>query len=178
MKALVPSKELPAYLRKLAAASMLVVSMTSPMFEIATTAKSTYEMATMVECCGELLGDAPYMIESRKSDDPQDLPTPELTYSGYAFAITIRAKLARSGVAIGGHNALREALANYEYLQFDKHDPADMVTSLLIKIPTEPSELEKLKALLMNTTIWFAIDDGSGFYHLGNSMMGNGIYLS
>ncbi|MEN4946602.1 hypothetical protein [Pseudomonas proteolytica] len=175
LKRLVQKHELPGYLKGLAAASILVVSMSSPVMEIASTVKSTYEMAYLVENYGQYLGQGPYMIESKEGHEWKDTPFPDPVILGYAFAFTVRARLARSGTEIGGHRTLRESLSGYEYLQMSKPAADDMVTSILIKMPTDPSELQVLRDLLAETTIMFSIDDGSGFFHVGNTMMGNGL---
>ena len=175
MKELVQKNDLPSYLKGLAAASMLVVSMSSPVMEIASTVKSTYEMAYLVENYGQYIGQGPYMIESKESHEWKDTPIPDPVIAGYAFAFTVRARLARSGQEIGGHNTLREALSDYEFLQMSRPGSDDMVTSILIKMPADPAELQILRDLLAETTIMFSIDDGSGFFHVGNTMMGNGL---
>ena len=175
MKELVQKNDLPSYLRGLAAASMLVVSLSSPVMEIASTVQSTYEMAYLVENYGQYLGQGPYMIESKEGHEWKDTPFPDPVISGYAFAFTVRARLARSGTEIGGHRTLRESLSGYEYLQMSKARDDDMVTSILIKLPTDPVELQSLRDLLAETSVMFSIDDGSGFFHVGNTMMGNGL---
>ncbi|MGX9378993.1 hypothetical protein [Pseudomonas sp. JQ36] len=177
MKELVQKNDLPAYLRGLAAASMLVISLSSPVMEIASTVKSTYEMAYLVENYGQYIGEGPYMIESQDGKEWKESPQPDPVITGYAFAFTVCARLVRSGKEIGGHHSLRKSLAGYEYIQMDRLDDA-MVSSILIKMPTDPVELQALKDLLAETTVMFSIDDGSGFFHLGNTMMGNGIYHS
>lgn len=178
MKALVQKEDLQTYLKELAAASMFVVSMTTPFFEISSTFKSAYEMAYVVENYGQYIGQGPYMIESKDGHEWKELQMPDPVISGYAFAFTVRAVLARSGQEIGGHYSSRKALSGYECLQISKPKSDDMVTSILIKLPTDPVELQKLRELLAENTIMFSIDDGSGFFHLGNTMMGNGIFRS
>ena len=178
MRQLVQKNDLPAYLRGLAAASMLVVSMSTPVMEIATTVKSTYEMAYLVENYGQYIGEGPYMIESKDGHEWKEAPTADPVITGYAFAFTVCARLVRSGKEIGGHHSLRKALAGYEYIQMDRLDDDAMVSSILIKMPADPAELQTLRNLLTETTVMFSIDDGTGFFHLGNTMMGNGIYHS
>ncbi|WP_223531289.1 hypothetical protein [Pseudomonas sp. GL-R-19] len=175
MKELVQKKDLPAYLRGLAAASMLVVSMSTPVFDIASTLKSSYEMAHVVENYGQYIGDGPYMIESKEAHEWKDTPTPDPIIAGYALAFTAQARLTRTGEDIGGHNTLREALSGYEYLQMARPNDDERVTTILIKMPSDPVELRKLREVLAETTIMFSIDDGSGFFHPGNTMMGNGL---
>lgn len=106
MKELIQKKDLPAYLRGLAAASMLVVSMSTPVFDIASTLKSSYEMAHVVENYGQYIGDGPYMIESKEGHEWKDTPIPDPIIAGYALAFTAQARLTRTGEGIGGHNTL------------------------------------------------------------------------
>ncbi len=157
---------------------MLVVSMTTPIFEISSTVKSSYEMAYMVENYGQYIGTGPYMIESKDGHEWKELPIPDPVITGYAFAFTICAKLVRSGKEVGGHHTLRKSLAGYEYIQMDRINDDAMVSSILIKMPSDPAELLTLRKLLAETTVMFSIDDGTGFFHVGNTMMGNGIYHS
>jgi len=180
MKKLVQQKDVPGYLKGLAAASMLVVSMTSPVFEIASTIKSTYEMAHVFENYGHLLGEGPYMIESKDGHEWKETLMPDPVIAGYAFAFTFRARVVRSGREIGGHSSLRAGLSPYEYIQVTKPSDDDgiMVSSILVKLPTDPVELQSLRELLAATTFMFSIDDGTGVFHEGNTFMGHGFYRS
>ncbi|NBB33150.1 hypothetical protein [Pseudomonas sp. BC115LW] len=178
MKELVQKADLAAYLRGLGAASMLVVSMSSPVFEISSTVKSSFEMAYMVENYGQFIGEGPYMIESKDGREWKESQLPDPVITGYAFAFTVCARLVRSGKEIGGHHSLRNALSGYEFIQMDRLDESAMVSSVLIKMPTDPAELQTLRDILAETTVFFSVDDGSGYFHLGNTMMGNGIYHS
>ncbi|ETK18133.1 hypothetical protein [Pseudomonas sp. FH1] len=178
MKQLVQKNDLPTYLRGLAAASMLVVSMSTPVMEISSTVKSTYEMAYLAENYGQFIGEGPYMIESKDGHEWKDTPMPDPVISGYAFAFTICATLVSNGKQIGGYQSLIKGLSDYEYLAMTELSPRTMVATLLVKLPTVPSELQKLRDLLAATTVMFSVDDGSGYFHAGNTMMGNGIPLA
>lgn len=175
MKKTVQKSEIAAYLRGLAAASMLVVSLSSPVMEVASNIQSAAEIAQIFEKYSQYIGEGPYMIESKPGDQWTDTPMPDPVISGYAIAFTVRATLTRTGREIGGYSTLRKALVDYEYLQTSRSGADDMVTTILIKLPTAPSELQTLRELLAETTIMFSVDDGSGYFHLGNTMMGNGI---
>ena len=172
--------EFVSHLKMLGATGMLVISMGSPVFEIASTVKSAYEVARLAESRPTWFGDGPYWIESGKHDHWEDAPAPELVYYGYAIAFSIEAKLRRDGRVIGGHDRLLAALSDYEYLVRPEPSerPDDMVRSVLIKLPTDPAELSKLKTILLEESVTAAIDDGSGEIHLSNTFTGNGVKVS
>lgn len=178
MKKLVQQEDLQAYLKELAAASMLVVSMTTPMLEISSTLKSSYEVAYVVENYGQYIGKGPYMIESKEVHEWKEPQIPEPVISGYAIAFSVRATMRAGGKAVGGYHSLRTALADYECLHLANTNSDDMASSILIRLPTDPVEIQKLREILLEYSVMFSIDDGSGVFHLGNTLMGNGVYHS
>ncbi|WJO19897.1 hypothetical protein LU688_16540 [Pseudomonas soli] len=178
MKKLVQQEDLQAYLKELAAASMLVVSMTTPMLEISSTLKSTYEVAYVVENYGQYIGKGPYMIESKEAHEWKEPQIPDPVISGYAIAFSVRATMRAGSKGVGGHHSLRKALADYECLHMANTKSEDMVSSILIRLPTDPMEMQKLREILLEYSVMFSIDDGSGVFHLGNTLMGNGVYHS
>lgn len=157
---------------------MLVVSMSSPVFEISSTIKSTAELAVVVDRYGQYIGDGPYMVESKPGNEWKDTPIPDPVIAGYAIAFTISATLVSDGRQIGGYQSLINGLSGYEYLLMTELNPEKMCASLLVKMPSDPGELQKLRELLAATSVMFSVDDGSGYFHEGNTMMGNGIPLS
>lgn len=178
MKKLVQKKDLAGYLRGLAAASMLVVSMSSPFFEIASTIKSTAELAFVVDRYGQYIGDGPYMVESKPGHEWKDTPIPDPVIAGYAIVFTISATMASNGRKIGGYQSLMAGLSSYEYLSMTQLGPDKMSAAFLVKMPTDPGDLQKLRELLAATSAMFSVDDGSGYFHEGNTMMGKGIPLA
>lgn len=178
MKKLVQQEELQGYLKELAAASMLVVSMTTPLLEISSTIKSSYEVAYVVENYGQFIGKGPYMIESKEAHEWKELQVPDPVISGYAIAFSVCATLRANGRGVGGHHSLRNALADYECLHMAQTNSNDMASSILIRLPTDPVEIQKLREILLEYSVMFSIDDGSGLFHLGNTLMGNGVYHS
>jgi hypothetical protein len=176
MKELVQQKDLQAYLKGLAAASMLVVSISTPIFEIASTVQSTFEMAHLAETRQDFFGNGPYMIESKDGDEWKERSWPDPSIARYAAVFTIHATLARRGVPIGGYEALMMALKDYEYLEQSNPKANGGAGRLLVKQPSDPVELMRLRDILLRHSISFVIDDGSGFIHPGNLVMGNGLY--
>lgn len=176
MKELVQQKDLQAYLKGLAAASMLVVSISTPVFEIASTVQSTFEMAHLAETRQEFFGDGPYMIESKDGDGWKERSWPDPSIARYAAVFTVHATLARSGAVIGGYESLMKELKDYEYMERSSPKLNGGAGRLLVKQPSDPSELARLRDILLKYSAGFVIDDGSGSIHLGNFVMGNGIY--
>ncbi|VVP00690.1 hypothetical protein PS862_02829 [Pseudomonas fluorescens] len=176
MKELVQQKDLQAYLKGLAAASMLVVSISTPVFEIASTVQSTFEMAHLAETRQEFFGDGPYMIQSKDSDGWKERSWPDPSIARYAAVFTIQVKLARRAILIGGYDALMSALKDYEYLEQSTPKTNGGIGRLLVKQPSDPVELMRLRDILLRYSIRFVIDDGSGFIHPGNHFSGNGLH--
>lgn len=169
--------EVVSHLKWLAATGVLVVSMGSPFLEIASTVKSTFDVAHMAEAHPTWFGGGPYWIESSSHDHWEDRPAPDLVRNGYAIAFTIEVKLARHDRIIGGRDLLLPALKSYEFL-LAKESSADAgVSSLLIKLPSDPADLQELREILLKYSASFAIDDGSGEIHPGNFFMGNGLSI-
>lgn len=178
MKELVQKSDLAAYLKGLAAASMMVVSLSAPVFEIASTIKSTAELALIVDRYGEYLGEGPYMVESTPGHEWKETPIPDPVFAGYAIAFTISAIMVKGGRRIGGYQSLIAGLSGYEYLSMTDLSPGKMCAALVIKMPNDPDELRKLREHLTKTSAMFSVDDGSGIFHVGNTTMGNGIPLA
>lgn len=178
MKERVERKDLLRYLRSLAAASLFVVSITSPVFEIGSTIKSAYEVAHIAEKHSDFFGEGPFWIESRAGDQWKEKSPPDAVIANYAAVWTVHARLARNGAVIGGYESLMANLAGYEVLirNSPKSEEGAGAGTLLVKQPSDPSELEKLREILLKYSVAFAIDDGSGSLHTGNVVMGNGIH--
>ena len=172
-------KGLVKHLKWLAATGMLVVSMGTPVFEIASTVQTAYGVALMVEAHPAWFGKGPYWVTSGPHDHWEDAPLGELVYSGFAVAFTFEARLVRGGHLLGGHLALLSGLSDFEFLSRPDRDvdPNGMVSTVLIKLPSSPSELVKLRDVLLEDATCFAINDGSGEIHSGNFHMGNGIKI-
>lgn len=176
MKKLVQQNDFQAYLKELAAASMLVISISTPVFEIASTVQSTFETAHLAETRQDFFGDGPFMIESMEGDGWKERSWPDPTIARYAAVFTIHATLARSGNVIGGYDSLMRELKDYEYMERSNPKSNGGAGRLLVKQPSDPAELARLRDTLLKYSAGFIIDDGSGFIHQGNFVMGNGIY--
>ncbi|MBK0059644.1 hypothetical protein IAE40_13445 [Pseudomonas sp. S44] len=178
MKERVEKKDLLAYLRKLAAASLFVVSITSPVFEIGSSIKSAYEVAHVADKHSDFFGDGPFWIESRPGDQWQETSPPDAVIANYAVVWTVHARLARNGAVIGGYESLMAKLAGYEALirSSPKSVEGAGAGTILVKQPSDPFELAELREILLKYAVAFAIDDGSGSLHAGNVVMGNGIH--
>ncbi|GLH47625.1 hypothetical protein [Pseudomonas lactis] len=176
MKVRVETEDLVSYLKGLAAASMLVVSMSGPVFEIGSTVKSTYDLAHVAETHQEFFGKGPYWIESKAGTEWKESQLPDPVFANYAMAFAVHANLARSGRTIGGYEGLLAALVDYEVIH--KSDPRTNggVGTLLIKQPLETADLQKLRDILLAQSVLFTINDGSGYFNPMNTFMGNGLH--
>lgn len=171
----IEGEQLVSYLKSLAAISMLVVSMSGPVFDIGTTIKSTYELAQAVQAHPDFFGGGPYWIESTPNSDWKDQPIPNPTVAKYAYVFSVHATLARSGKEFGGHTELLKALGAFEVIHRSNPKENGGVGHLLVKLPNSPVELDDLRQKLMANAVCFSIDDGSGYFHETNTFMGNGL---
>ncbi|KIQ36474.1 hypothetical protein [Pseudomonas viridiflava] len=176
MREQVEAQNLVTYLKGLAAASMLVVSMSGPVFEIGSTVKSTYELAHIAETHQEFFGKGPYWIESTDDTEWKDAQLPDPVFANYAMAFAVHAKIARTDKTFGGYERLLLDLAEFEVIH--KSDPKTNggVGTLLIKQPTDTAELQKLRSILQAQSVLFTINDGSGYLNPLNTFMGNGLH--
>lgn len=105
-----------------------------------------------------------------------DLDSNDLDYSKMAMVISLEAKLAKSDTLIGGLRPLLSALADFEYCcTIDRTNPAYTTAGIWVVEPNNPTELENLKQVLQENSVYYAFNDGSGFITLNNARMGNGI---
>lgn len=177
MKTLVPEGGLTAFLRELALAGGLVMAITSPTLEIGSTFKSAYELAHISQVHPDFFGVGPHWVDSDSSNEWEEKQAPDVVFSGYAVVFTLIARLKESGHMIGGYRGLIHGLAGYEMIHANNPLDEHGVGHLLVKLPSDPVELEQLKSLLLERSVLFCIDDGSGSMHAGNTFMGNGIYF-
>lgn len=177
MREFVKAGELAGYLKSLAVASMFVISISTPVFEIGSTVKSTFELAHLAESQKDFFGEGPYWVESSGHDGWTEKSWPDPLIARYASVWTIQVTMNRSGRVVGGYSALMESLKGFEILE--QKSPLQKGTGvLLVKQPSDPVDLEALREVLSKYSVFFAIDDGSGFFHVGNMFRGNGLYSS
>lgn len=92
-----------------------------------------------------------------------------------AMVISREAKLVKSDTLIGGLRPLLSALADFEYCcTIDRTNPAYVTAGIWVVEPSNPAELEKLKQVLHENSVFYAFNDGSCFVTLNNARMGNG----
>ena len=130
-------------------------------------------LVTVMEGAPTYFPDGQYIITySNDSDlDPDDID-----YSKMAMVISLEAKLASSNTLIGGLRPLITALADFEYCYtIDRTNPAYVTAGIWVVEPCNPVELDKLKQVLHENSIFYAFNDGSGFVTLNNARMGNGV---
>ena len=167
--------ELIAWLKTLAGATILSISLVGHFAELQTNISSPGRLAMAFEQKAGFLDDGPYLVkyDQIKDNDEQDLP-----YTTFAMAITFKAQVANHpGKFIGGYDALISAASDYEYLARVSSEPYGLVGHLLISLPQEPNELASLQNILAANSVMYAFPDGTGTLNTGNFKRGNGIKL-
>ncbi|HHQ4530830.1 TPA: hypothetical protein ACSP1Y_004673, partial [Aeromonas hydrophila] len=130
-------------------------------------------LVTVMEGAPTYFPDGKYIITY--SND-SDLDSDDLDYSKMAMVISLEANLVRSNTLIGGLRPLLTALADFEYcFTIDRTNPAYVTAGIWVVEPCNPVELDKLKHVLHENSVFYAFNDGSGFVTLNNARMGNGV---
>lgn len=166
--------ELISWLRTVAGATILSISLVGQLAELKTNMSSPYRLAAALEQNVDFLGDGPYLVkyEQTQGDDEQDLP-----YTKFAMAMTFKVELVNHpGQFVGGYDALIAAASEYEYMAKVSKESYGFVGYLLISLPQAPDELAALKKVLAASSVVYAFPDGTGTLNFGNVKMGSGIY--
>jgi len=166
--------ELIAWLKTLAGATILSISLVGQFAELKTNISSPSRLAMAFEQKVDFLDDGPYLVkyDQNQGSDEQDPP-----YTTFAMAMTFKAQLANHpGKLIGGYDALTSAASDYEYLARISNESYGLVGNILISLPQEPNELASLQKVLAANSVVYAFPDGTGTLNIGNVKMGNGIH--
>jgi hypothetical protein len=128
---------------------------------------------SVIEGAPDYFPNGEYIVTFKNSDD---LDQDDLDYSKMVMAISFEATLVRGDTLVGGLKPLLEKLAAFEYCcAIDKSNPAYVTAGIWVLEPTEAKEIESLKTVLHNYSVFYAFNDGSGFVTLNNGRTGNGI---
>jgi len=131
-------------------------------------------LSTVMESVPEYFPDGEYLVTYQNTDDTG---FDELDCSRMAMVISLEAMLANSPILVGGLQPLLSALGDFEYcFSINRTNPAYVTAGIWVIEPSDPQELEKLKAVLHENAILYAFNDGSGFVTLNNARMGNGVH--
>ncbi|HEJ3062509.1 TPA: hypothetical protein SL272_000841 [Pseudomonas aeruginosa] len=175
MKTEVEGSKLGPFLRQLGAATVLSIAMATSAGQVVTNMTSSYQFAAAAEQHPDVFGDGPYIVKyeepEKKTDAPQDLEM-----NTFAVAFTFQAKLANSDRLIGGLDSLLTALADFQYLARIKDEPSWRIGHVLIVMPTDPAEVEKLKQILQANAVHSHFPDGTNELSLVNAITGDGVW--
>lgn len=169
-----PNKEsLKKWLTSATGIVLTSVSMMSDIQDLEFQFSNPKALVTVMEGAPSYFPDGQYIISYSNSSD---LDADDLDYSKMAMVIFLEAKLAKSDTLIGGLRPLLTALADFEYCcTIDRTNPAYVTAGIWVVEPSNPAELEKLKQVLQENSVFYAFNDGSGFVTLNNARMGNGV---
>lgn len=149
------------------------VSMMSDVQDLEFQFSNPKALVTVMDGAPTYFPDGQYIITYSNSSD---LDSDDLDYSKMAMVISLETKLAKSDTLIGGLRPLLTALADFEYCcTIDRTNPAYVTAGIWIVEPSNPAELENLKQVLHENSVFYAFNDGSGFVTLNNARMGNGV---
>lgn len=131
------------------------------------------QLYSVIDGAPDYFPDGEYLVSFKNSDD---IDQDDVDYSKMVMAISFEIKHARGDTLIGGLKSLLRKLAEFEYCcAIDKSNPAYVTAGIWVTEPNDPNELESLKDVLHNYSVFYAFNDGSGFVTFNNGRSGNGI---
>lgn len=130
-------------------------------------------LSTVMEGAPSYFPEGQYLITYTHSDKLDEY---DLDYSKMAMVISLEASLANSGTLVGGLQPLLKQLTNFDYCcTINRTNPAYVIAGIWIVEPVNLKEMEELKQVLHEYSVFYAFNDGSGFVTLNNARMGNGV---
>lgn len=112
-------------------------------------------------------GQSIYAGTENDEADSSDEVTPVSTVM--AFCMTRFSIVVRKGCPV---TSLFRKLDGFNYAVAGARRHEDVVSTLIIERPTNPFELEELVTALRQHAFIYAFDDGSGYFHEGNTYLG------
>lgn len=168
-------EELIKWLKTVAGATLLSVSLAGQLDTLKTNISSPTVLANALEQESGFLGNGPYLIQYNEppEDEHQELP-----YTTFALAITFKAELAQEpGKYIGGYDQIMEVASKYDFISKITKEPYGLVGHILVSLPTDPTELESLKQDLDKNSIVYVFPDGTGEVNRNNLKIGKGLHI-
>ncbi|WP_138436721.1 hypothetical protein [Marinobacter shengliensis] len=167
--------ELVEWLRSIAGATILSVSLVGQVADLETNITDPLKLARALEQRVEFLGEGPYLVQYSPGPD-QSGSDPSLPYTSFAMAGTLKAEFNHHpGSYVGGYDALVRELSGFEYLAKIGEGPSGPMGHLLILIPQNPSELSQLRSVLARYSVYYAFPDETGTLNVANLKMGQGL---
>jgi hypothetical protein len=117
---------------------------------------------------------SPCFVEYEPSKETD--PFPDIDYNQFLVAFIAQATFASTGRKYGGYENLLPDICEHEYLVFMKPpEPGFRVGYILVRMPSDPTDVAKLKETLLRKSVSVLIPDGSGEIHTGNIYAGRGL---
>jgi hypothetical protein len=149
------------------------VSLMSDVQDIDFQFSNPQQLSTVIEGAPEYFPEGEYLVTFKNSED---IDQDDLDFSKMVMVISLEAKVARSNTLIGGLKPLLKKLAEFDYCcAIDKSNPAYVTAGIWVVEPTDINEIESLKNVLQQYSVFYAFNDGSGFVTLNNARHGNGV---
>lgn len=168
--------QMQKWLKSAVGVAIIAVSLQSDLDQLYTNIASPNVLASIVKASqvNASCTNTPCYVDFEDTPDPD--PFPDLVYEQYIAAFFVKVRLRQNNRTYGGPELIVKEIQDYDYLLYTR--PADegfLVGYALIRMPSSPTEVSKLKEILLKQSVWVTIPDGSGAMHLGNSQFGNGL---
>ncbi|WP_254623104.1 hypothetical protein [Vibrio cholerae] len=166
MKQKFSRSKLKKWLKKAAGVTLLSISLVNSTSSIITNTSSPKLVAQAMEQRIESFPKGSYLVEYERNDDEEQDDFP---YNKTVWALAYDANLSRGGKILNLTTLLSE-LGDFEYvISTTKDTGAYNLTSVFVKQPEDPLELEALVGTLKKHASFVTVEDGSGEMHGGNS---------
>jgi hypothetical protein len=131
------------------------------------------QLSYVIEYSPDSFPEGEYLITFKNTDD---IDQDDLDYSKMVMVLSMEAKMVSSNILFGGMTPLLKELTEFDYCcAIDKSNSAFLTARIWVTEPKDPIEIESLKTVLQDYSIFYAFNDGSGFVTLNNFRNGNGI---
>ena len=167
-------KELMKWLKNSSSAVLLSIALIGGAQEVQVQASSAKSLIGITQASENYFEEGAYAVEYETISSEED---DDFVYTNIATAFTIKTRLAHHPEdSFGGLKALRKNLLGFEYTAKIKLEEVGYIGRLLIVIPANPEELERLKKILHQFSIAYIFPDGTGTINENNLKMGQGLW--
>ncbi len=152
--------------------SIISLSVISDVREVHSNISSPIQVYQAIQQHSSYFKDGTYLVNYEETETNEE----EIDYSNYAYAFTLLVKIT-NGPITGGYLKLKEALANFEYIQDVNRESFGYSGYFLVRTPSDPLEYKKLREVLTAHSTMFSLPENGASEHICNFIQGGGLGL-
>lgn len=171
MKKKLSRSKLLKWLKSAVGVTLLSISLGNNVSTVMTNTTSPQFVAKAMERRLDAFPKGTYIVKYERSANEDEDEQDDLPYSRTVWAMAFDANVARGGKILNLSTMLSE-IGEYEYVVSTNDDTgAYRLTSILVKQPENPIELEELLNILNRHASFVSVEDGSGEMTGANSFI-------